>query len=559
MTGEGLSNPDVAAPRRQKLKMQEGHEFDHLQEGHYEKSGTGHPTGHLQEWADHPNSKTKTKRKNQNEMQERNELKTKKEKNEMQEGHEFDHLQEGHYEKSGTGHPTGHLQEWADHPNNKTKSNRNVNQYYSDDYEEYRTLHEGVLLTLNTRHDPTFHLHKHIEQPVQQETQTQNQPQGNSTYDSEEYFDKCPYTMTLPKKQVQHEIDLSSIKEELNSNSEYELAPISNICNNVIVKVITGHFAQSDQRFHIDSRGKQCTCNAVVFLCHYSAGFEINSHSIDAILDEGDRLYQQLVDLLKQSRNEDVNYLTFPEIELLSPLSVFQNQFTITLVNDSYNGSLQMETDQTAGIYSLEDALNHVFTNYTQSLVMIGTYAMALVKTNTGQFALFDSHTHGLDGSFHAINGTAAYIVFPSVQEIVSFLRQNFRLRDQFEFQPINVKLQSKITKLKHSEIICRPEHKKISESVTLKVNREAVQTTETPDLTGKYSTKNMSSFQTENETSGPTATNISEILQNYFTYQQEKEKQKKMSQLNLPRETTSKANRNRMRQKQNAFLLQRK
>ena len=79
-TGEGLSVPDVAAPGRQTLKIQEGHEFDHLQEGHYEKSGTGHPTGHLQEWADHPNSKTKTKRKNQNEMQERNELKTKIEK-----------------------------------------------------------------------------------------------------------------------------------------------------------------------------------------------------------------------------------------------------------------------------------------------------------------------------------------------------------------------------------------------------------------------------------------------------------------------------------------------
>ena len=447
----------------------------------------------------------------------------------MQEGHEFDQLQEGHYEKSGASHPTGHLQEWADHQDYKTKSNQNVNQY-SDDYEEYITLHEGILLTLNTRHDPTIHMQEHTEQPVLQETQTQNQPQGKSSDDSEEYIDKCSYTMTLPKKQVQHDIDLTSTEEELNSNFEYELAPISNICNNDIVKVITGHFAQSDQRFHIDSRGKQCTCYAVVFLCHCSAGFEIDSHSIDAILDEGDRLYQQLVDLLKQSRNEDVNYLTFPEIELLSPLSVFQNQFTITLIEDSFSGSLQMETDQTAGIYSLEDALNHVFTNYTQSLVMIGTYAMALVRTNTGQFALFDSHTHGLDGSFHDVNGTAAYIVFPSVQEIVSFLRQNFRLRDQFEFQPINIKLQYKITKQIQSEIRCRPKHQKISESVTSKVNREAAQTTETPNLSEIYSTKNMSSFQTETETSAPTTTNISEILQNYFTYQQEKEKQKKMS-----------------------------
>ena len=282
--GEGLSNPDVAVPSRQKLKIQDGHEFDHLQEGFYEKSGTGHPTGHLQEWADHPNSKTKTKRKNQNEVQERNELKTKTEKNEMQEGHEFDHLQEGHYEKSGTGHPTGHLQEWAYHPNSKTKTkrknqnemqerkelktkkeknemqeghefdhlqeghyenqglaiplvtcrnglttqiaklnlpgNQNVNQYYSDDYEEYITLHEGILLTLNTRHDPTIHKQEHIEQPVLQETQTQNQPQGKPSDDSEVYIDKCPYTMTLPKKQVQHEINLTSIKEKLNSNFE---------------------------------------------------------------------------------------------------------------------------------------------------------------------------------------------------------------------------------------------------------------------------------------------------------------------------------------------------
>ena len=81
------------------------------------------------------------------------------------------------------------------------------------------------------------------------------------------------------------------------------------------------------------------------------------------------------------------------------------------------------------------------------------------------------------------VNGKAAYIVFPSVQEIVSFLRQNFRLRDQFEFQPINVKLQCKVTKQKQSEIRCRPKHKKISESVTSKVNREAVQTTVRPSL----------------------------------------------------------------------------
>ena len=106
----------------------------------------------------------------------------------MQEDHEFDHLQEGHFEKSGTGYPTGHLQEWADHPNSKTKSDQNVNQYYSDDYEEYITLHEGILLTLNTRHDSTFHMQEHIEQPVLQDTQTQNQPQGNSSDDSEEYF-----------------------------------------------------------------------------------------------------------------------------------------------------------------------------------------------------------------------------------------------------------------------------------------------------------------------------------------------------------------------------------
>ena len=160
--------------KKAKSEMQEGHEFDHLQEGHYEKSGTGHPTGHLQEWADHPNSKTKTERKNQNEMQVRNELKTKIEKNEMQEGHEFDHLQEGHYEKSGTGHPTGHLQESADHPNIKTKTNQNVNQYYSDDYEEYITLHEDILLKLNTRHESTIHMQEHMQQADLQETHTKS-------------------------------------------------------------------------------------------------------------------------------------------------------------------------------------------------------------------------------------------------------------------------------------------------------------------------------------------------------------------------------------------------
>ena len=117
--------------------------------------------------------------------------------------------------------------------------------------------------------------------------------------------------------------------------------------------------------------------------------------------------------------------------------------------------------------------------------------------------------------------------MFPSVQKIVSFLRQNFRLTDQFEFQPINIKLQYKITK----QIQCEINVDQTIKSFLNLSHQKSIEKQSKPQkhqkLTEKYSTKNISSFQTENKTSAPTTTNISKILQNYFTYQQEKENRK--------------------------------
>ena len=340
----------------------------------------------------------------------------------------------GHYVRAdhpglheGISHPTGHYVR-ADHPGLHEGISHPTGQYVRADHPG---LHEGI--SHPTGHDGTIEQNSNI-----QIYHSHHMPVGASK-------NMCSIDLT---KQDFKMIDVN----------DFELAPITKVkeCDTVtddtdtscrnqskqwnMLKIVLGTFSQSDNRFHISSRGRQCTCNAVVSICApYSCKF--TSKHIDDILYEGDRLYNQLKNLLHQASGVYNEYLTFAELELLSPLSIFDKTFSIDLINNSLCGSLQTQTDKNAGIYSLQHAISIVMSSHRQALLMMGTYAMALTKTKENKICLFDSHSHGKDGSFHDSDGAAAYIIFfQSEKNLIAFLQQNFKMSEPFELQPINVK-----------------------------------------------------------------------------------------------------------------------
>ena len=453
----------------------------------------------------------------------------------------------GHYERAdhpgldeGISHPTGHY-ERADHPGLHEGISHPTGHFVRADHPG---LHEGIS-------HPTGHyvradhpgLHEGISHPTGHYDRADHQ--GLHEGISHPTFPGVrPDNLDLFKEAAQSiqfgiSTDLTDFKKKKDENScinmqEYELAPLSKIVQGTakhIVKpevqsndsqgakgitqeVVLGNFTQSDDRFDIDSRGKQCTCNSVVFLCTAIISSNIGTKEIDAILYEGDRLYKELTSLLLETAGTSNEYLTFAELELMSPLSACNKQFSIDLINSSLCGSLETHTNHNAGIYSIMEAISVAMSFHSQALVMMGTYAMALLKTNN-RFKLFDSHSHAKDGSFHSYSGTAAFITFDTQSDLVKFLQKNFRSSTQFEIQPVKVTLVTAIKPKKDVTLMNQCESiAKTSQSIPniapcIKHVKQVKETSK------EKSEKYMHHFES--------FTN----LQNYFQYQEEKQQEK--------------------------------
>ena len=78
--------------------------------------------------------------------------------------------------------------------------------------------------------------------------------------------------------------------------------------------LVFGSFHQNDVRFSEQSRGYQCTCNALCILS-YSLCLDVdNSLTLDKVLCEGDTLYQTVISNLKTDGKFVQQLLSLEEI-----------------------------------------------------------------------------------------------------------------------------------------------------------------------------------------------------------------------------------------------------
>ena len=255
-------------------------------------------------------------------------------------------------------------------------------------------------------------------------------------------------------------LDVSS---DTHCDCEYELASPTNVLHNVkdigrtegidgtpsevqmeLTKFVTpftvilGHFSQADSRFGT-SHGQQCTCNAITLLCVWQSNKDLTRDDIDATLYEGDKVFRELSSLLRQTgmSSQQYRYLDFREIELLSPLKIFDHQYTIKL-SDCLTGAIHSVTTSDRSIYGLADAISFALAQNPQALMMIESYAMAIVKTS-GKVGLFDSHAHSQNGSFNVADGCAAFMLFRNEIAVANFLKQNFPGHSQYDIHPVEI------------------------------------------------------------------------------------------------------------------------
>ena len=170
------------------------------------------------------------------------------------------------------------------------------------------------------------------------------------------------------------------------------------------VNRIRGSFNQGDERFSVESRGVQCSCNALTMLCKVDTILQnIMPCHLDSILRQGDQLYQNTARTLEANGQLHAN--GYIETEQL-PLNFTLGNITHKVhYNDLRYGRL--DEDPRSVLDPLDVELQAAFNVSERNILVFGDSFMAIYKDNsTNQYIFFDSHSRDEYG-FPACDGTA--------------------------------------------------------------------------------------------------------------------------------------------------------
>ena len=222
--------------------------------------------------------------------------------------------------------------------------------------------------------------------------------------------------------------------EDMDTEEPLLLQPNSLLWN--AEQIIFGSFHQNDNRFLDQSRGFQCTCNALCMLvCE-----EIQSSSeLDKILYAGDALYNTTVNSLK-AQGKFVNSLL--SLEEIPHTLEFESVNYLVEKQPITCGTL-VSTFENQALPSLHCALETAFTKSTSVLLISGAVCSAVSKRNNW-YIFFDSHSHGED-CLTSSDGTSILMSFSCLEDLIAYLYAFYEsmridLTMQFDLLPISVR-----------------------------------------------------------------------------------------------------------------------
>ena len=204
--------------------------------------------------------------------------------------------------------------------------------------------------------------------------------------------------------------------------------------------LVFGSFHQNDVRFSEQSRGYQCTCNALCMLSYSTCLDTEKSCILDKVLCEGDVLYQSVISKLRKDGKFIHHLLTLEEIP--DDFKIELGKFTSEKL-PIVSGVL-FDT-QNLGLPTLHEVLQSVFLYTSSGLLTIGAICSAVFRKNS-MYVFFDSHSHGENG-LSSNDGTSCLITFTSINDLVTYmyafydsLKLDTNTNLQFDFLPIKIK-----------------------------------------------------------------------------------------------------------------------
>ena len=201
-----------------------------------------------------------------------------------------------------------------------------------------------------------------------------------------------------------------------------------------------GGFHQNDARFSDQSRGFQCTCNALCMLSYHTACTQIeNSSSLDKILCDGDSLYQDVTAKLKAELRFIHPLLSLDELP--DDFEIEIGKFSVE--KDPIECGFLVDTQENSGLPTLHNALQSALSSSKSCLLTIGAVCSAVFMRNN-LYMFFDSHSHGEHG-LSSVDGKSILISFSSLDDLVGYLyafydSMKIDMNLQFDLLPVNVR-----------------------------------------------------------------------------------------------------------------------
>nr|DAA01286.1 TPA_exp: replicase/helicase/endonuclease [Danio rerio] len=245
----------------------------------------------------------------------------------------------------------------------------------------------------------------------------------------------------MPKKGKRSEAQKQRRNAQASSDSRSNSSVLGMSVRSAYVHTVAASHCQSDRRYDEYSNGRQCTCNALMFLAVHNECNELKSLGLDDILQKGDALYTSAKRTLQNKGQFVDNFLNFDELPTVIETSL---QCYNILKRPQKFGFLR---DRPAlGEYeNLENTLQCLRTDVSDALMLCGGWCIAVFRDRSGRFGYFDSHCRAPDGMVaDEGTGTAVMLTFFCLEDMIERLLLLFQgcLRlsncEQFELLPLS-------------------------------------------------------------------------------------------------------------------------
>ena len=202
------------------------------------------------------------------------------------------------------------------------------------------------------------------------------------------------------------------------------------------LNTIAAPYSQSNTEiFGVRNAGRQCVAMSFIALIYNFRKSVSTSTDLVHIMDIGNQLYTSL----SESTSETFLLLS----DLPAMVNLFETNYELRF-SESYSGILNGQFLR-IGDYQFVTTLDAAFEslvreNYSNFILTVGSYAVAIYCLDSGVFKVFDSHSKDLFGQTHRLGTCTVIIEIDSLNKLVQYFKDfHAQTSSVYELRKMNI------------------------------------------------------------------------------------------------------------------------